>query len=85
MPSPSPPGLNVVSPHNVEADSNVARKINILQKSGSMPKKGGGGLFEFWNGCLFAYLGSAIWVRPNYLGSENSRSQMCYLWCKTWA
>ena len=25
-----------------------------------------------------------IWGRRNYLGSENSRSQMCYLWSEIW-
>ena len=32
----------------------------------------------FATGLLMSFLGSAIWSRRNYLGSEISRSQMCY-------
>ena len=57
----------------------IAGNNKSSSKSGSMPGGGEGTLRLLEGGANLPYLGSAIWVRPNYLVSENSRSQMYYL------
>ena len=69
----SPLGLNVVSHHNVEAGSKNRRQGLIFFKVWSYAGGSRRDSSTFGTECCFAYLGS------DYLGSENSRSQMYYL------
>ena len=47
-------------------------------------RQGGGTPWLLERSCLCVYLRSAVCCRRNYLGSEISRSQMCYLWSEIW-
>ena len=66
--------------HNLLSDvAGTGKQLVARVAMGKFPGKGG--LFDFWNR---SYLGSEIWGGQNYLGSEISRSQMCYLWYEFW-
>ena len=43
-----------------------------------------GGLLDLWNGGANAVLMCSFWGGRNYLVSEISSSQMCYLWYDIW-